>query len=92
VWLRRALSQSALVVSRKKDCYLAAVFRRRSSGEGGKKRATMATAHQILVAAYCILHDGSVYRELGGDYFDKLNPARVLKRIPKRAARLGYAI
>ena len=92
VWLRRALSQSAWVVSRKKDCYLTAVFRRRSRGDGGKKRATMATAHQILVIAYCILRDGSVYRELGGDYFDKLNPARVLKRITKRAERLGYAI
>jgi len=92
VWLRRALSQSAWVVSRKKDCYLTAVFRRRSRGEGGKKRATMATAHQILVIAYCILRDGSVYRELGGDYFDKLNPARVLKRITKRAERLGYAV
>lgn len=90
-WLRRALCQSAWVVSRKKDCYLTAVFRRRARKGGGKK-ATIATAHQILVIAYCMLRDGAVYKELGGDYFDKLNPAKALKSISRRAAKLGYAI
>ena len=90
-WLRRGLCQSAWVVSRKKDCYLSAVFRRRAR-EGGAKKAVVATAHQILVVAYCLLRDGSVYKELGGDYFDKLNPAKALKRITQRAARLGYAV
>lgn len=90
-WLRRGLCQSAWVVSRKKDCYLSAVFRRRAR-KGGLKKATVATAHQMLVIAYCLLRDQSVYRELGGDYFDKLNPARALKRLTQRAARLGYAV
>jgi transposase len=90
-WLRRGLCQSAWVVSRMKDCYLTAVFRRRAR-KGGTKKATIATAHQILVIAYCLLRDQSVYRELGGDYFDKLNPARAIKRITQRAAKLGYAI
>ena len=90
-WLRRALCQSAWVVSRKKDCYLTAVFRRRARKGGGKK-VTIATAHQVLVIAYCMLRDGTVYKELGGDYFDKLNPAKALKNISRRAARLGCAI
>lgn len=90
-WIRRVLCQSAWVVSRKKDCYLTAVFRRRAR-KGGTKKATVATAHQILIVAYCILRDGSVYREQGGDYFDRLNPARTLKRISQRAAKLGYAV
>ncbi len=91
VWLRRGLCQSGWVVSRMKDCYLTAVFRRRAR-TGGVKKATMATAHQILVIAYCILRDKTVYKEQGGDYFDKLNPARTLKRISKRAAKLGFAV
>lgn len=90
-YLRRGLCQSAWVVSRKKDCYLTAVFRRRARA-GGAKKATVAVAHQILVIAYCILRDGTVYREKGGDYFDQLNPARALKRITQRAAKLGFAI
>lgn len=90
-WLRRGLCQSGWVVSRMKDCYLTAVFRRRAR-TGGVKKATMATAHQILVIAYCILRDKTVYKEQGVDYFDKLNPARTLTRIRKRAAKLGFAV
>jgi transposase len=50
-WIRRGLCQSAWVVSRMKGCYLTAVFRRRMRA-GGKKKAVVATAHQILVIAY----------------------------------------
>lgn len=89
-WIRRGLCQSAWVVSRMKDCYLTAVFRRRMRA-GGKKKAVVATAHQILVIAYAILRDQTVYREEGGDYFDKLNPQRTLKRLSQRAAKLGFA-
>jgi hypothetical protein len=73
-----------------KDCYLTAVFRRRMRA-GGKKKAAVATAHQILVIAYALLRDQTVYREVGGDYFDKLNPQRTLKRLSQRAAKLGFA-
>jgi transposase len=89
-WIRRGLCQSAWVVSRMKDCYLTAVFRRRMRA-GGKKKAVVATAHQILVIAYALLRDQTVYREEGGDYFDKLNPQRTLKRLSQRAAKLGFA-
>jgi transposase len=89
-WIRRGLCQSAWVVSRMKDCYLTAVFRRRMRA-GGKKKAAVATAHQILVIAYALLRDQTVHREEGGDYFDKLNPQRTLKRLSQRAAKLGFA-
>lgn len=90
-WLRRGLCQSGWVVSRMKDCYLTAVFRRRAR-KGGVKKATVATAHQILVIAYCILRDKTVYREQGGDFFDQLNPKRTLKRLTQRAAKLGFTV
>lgn len=90
-WLRRALCQSAWAVAHKKDCYLTAHFYRRASRHGTKK-AIVATAHQILIIAFHILRDGTVYRERGGDYFDRLHPLRTTKRLSDRLHRLGYDV
>lgn len=90
-WLRRALCQSAWAVSHTKDCYLAANFYRRASG-GGVKKAIIATAHQILIIAFHILRDGSMYQERGGDYFDRLHPERTQRRLTARLERLGWQV
>ena len=47
-WLHRALCQGAWAVTRKKDCYLAAQFRR-LAGRRGMKRAVVAVAHSMLI-------------------------------------------
>jgi len=39
----------------------------------GSKRATIAVVHNLLVIAYYILRDQMCYRDLGPDYFDRLN-------------------
>ena len=90
-WIRRALVQSAWAVSHAKSCYLRACFYRCATRHGAKK-AAIATAHHILVSAFHILRDGVVYRELGGDYFDKLNPARTLRKLSRRVEKLGYQL
>lgn len=90
-WLRRALCQSAWAVTRKKDCYLAAHFYRRA-GRSGHKKAIVATAHQILIIAFHLLRDGGVYREMGGDYFDRLHPERARRRLAARLERLGFEV
>ncbi len=90
-WLRRALCQSAWAVSHKKDCYLTAHFYRRASRHGAKK-AIIATAHELLIIAFHILRDGTVYRERGGDFFDRMNPLRTTKRLTERLSRLGYEV
>ena len=90
-WLRRALSQSAWAVSHKKDCYLTASFYR-CAARSGTKKAVLATAHQILIIAYPILRDGTVYQERGGDYFDRLNPERARRRLTARLERLGWEV
>jgi hypothetical protein len=89
-WIRRGLCQSAWVVSRRRDCYRTAVFRRRMRA-GGKKKAAVATAHRTLVLAYALVRDQTVYREEGGANFDQLNLQRTLKRPSQRAAKLGFA-
>ncbi len=90
-WLRRGLCQSAWAVSRKKNCYLTALYYRRASRVGVKK-AIVATAHQLLIIAFHLLRDGGVYRELGGEFFDQLNPERTRKRLTQRLERLGYEV
>jgi len=90
-WLRRALVQSAWAVSHKKNCFLTAQFYRRAARQGEKK-AIVATAHQLLVIAFHILRDGTVYREKGGNYFDQLNPERTKRKLMARLERMGFDV
>jgi len=39
-----------------------------------------------------VLRDGVSYRELGGDYFDRLNTDRLTRYHTERLAALGYAV
>jgi hypothetical protein len=90
-WLRRALVQSAWAVSHRSNCFLTAQFYRRAARRGEKK-AIIATAHQLLIIAFHILRDGTVYREKGGDYFDQLNPERTKQKLVARLERLGFDV
>ncbi len=90
-WLRRALCQSAWAASRKRNCYLAAFFYRKA-GKHGVRKAIVALAHRLLVIAFCILRDRTEYREVGGDYFDRLNPQRTRDRLVRRLQRLGLHV
>lgn len=89
--LKSALVQAAHAVSRTKDNYLAAQFRRLAARRG-KKRAAIAVAHSILVIAYHLLRDGSEYRELGGDYFDRRNTQQLQRSLVKRLEGLGLKV
>lgn len=90
-WLRRALCQAAWAATRKKNCYLAAFFYRKA-GKHGIRKAIVAVAHRLLVIGYCMLRDGATYRELGGDYFDRLHPERTRNRLVRRLQRLGLEV
>ena len=52
----------------------------------------MAVAHKLVVIAYHLLRDMTPYRELGGDYFDRLNPEKAARRLVARLERLGYPV
>ncbi len=90
-WLRRALCQAAWAATRKKNCYLAAFFYRKA-GKHGIRKAIVATAHHLLVIAFCVLRDQTEYREMGGDYFDRLHPERTRNRLVRRLQRLGHHV
>jgi transposase len=91
LWLRRCLCQGAWAVSTKKNNYLSALYRRLAARRG-TKRATIAVAHNLLVIAYYILRDGTCYSDLGADYFDRLNPEGLRRRLTKRLEGLGFKV
>jgi transposase len=89
-WLRAALIEAAWAASHTRG-YLAAQYRRLVRRRG-KKKATVAVAHSILVCAYHILKDGTTYRDLGHDYFDKRETVRLQRRLIARLEALGLRV
>ncbi len=90
-WLRRSLCQAAWAVTRKKDCYLSAQFKRLAARRG-VKRAVMAVAHTILVIGYHMLKSGQGYHELGGNYLEQINKNQLQRYFVKRLQRLGLKV
>jgi transposase len=56
----------------------------------GDKKAVVAMAYNILVIAYHVLRNQSYYRELGADYFDRLNVTHLKWYHLRRLANLGF--
>lgn len=90
-WLRRALAEAAWAASRSKHSYLAARFRRLAARRG-KKRALLGVGHSILIVIYHVLKDEVDYRDLGADFFDRLEPERLRRYLVRRLQRLGYDV
>ena len=90
-WLRTALIEAAAGASRAKDSALQARFRRVLRHRGPKK-AVVALAHALLRIAYHVLADGTVYRELGGDYYDRRYRQRVTRRAIHLLEHQGYRV
>jgi hypothetical protein len=58
----------------------------------GKPKAIVAVAHTLLVIIYHLLRHQSPYHELGSDYFDRLDTARLQRHYVCRLEQLGYAV
>jgi transposase len=89
--LKRLLGVAAMSVSRSKDTYLAAYYRRIASRRGSQ-RALVAVMHKLAIAIWHVLHDKTDYRDLGADYFTRRDPERAIRRITKEANRLGLTV
>lgn len=90
-YLRRALLQAAWGATRKKNCFLQAFFQRLKNRRGWPK-AIMGLAHKLLVIIYEMMRTRQPYRELGGDYYDRLHPERTVRRLVNRLERLGVEV
>jgi transposase len=90
-WLRAALVECARGAVRARNSYFAAQYQRIARRRGDKK-AIVAVGHSILVAAWHLLRHGGSYRDLGGDYFDRLNREQLIRYHTQRLADLGIAM
>jgi transposase len=52
----------------------------------------MAVAASILTTIYHMLKDGTMYKDLGRDYFDRRSKDQQKSRLLKRLTDLGYAL
>ena len=90
-WLKKALTEAAWAASTTKKTYLSARYRRLAARRG-KKRAAIAIGHTLLIMAYHIIKEQRTYKELGADYFDRLNEQHLIKRLKSRIVALGYEV
>jgi transposase len=93
-WLRGTLTECSKAVVRTKGTYLSARYHRIKSRRGHAK-ATVATGHKILTAAYHVLDQGLPYHELGEEFFyrrDTENTERYRRRLIKQLERLGHQV
>ena len=90
-WLRVTLVQCAWAASHTKDTYLSAQYKRLAARRG-KKRALVAVGHTLLGIIYGVLKKKGVYRELGADYLDRQDKAKLAARLLKRLEKLGVKV
>jgi transposase len=91
VFLRTALVEASRAAVRKKGGYLRSKYYRLKARAGGK-RAALAIAHKLLIIAYRILADGTVYKDLGDTYLDTLGKARTSRHLVRRLEALGFRV
>jgi transposase len=91
VLLTTTLVEAATSASRAKGTYLKDKFFRLKARRG-YKRAALAIAHKILVAAYHMLSIRAPYRDLGEAYLDHIGRQHVTLNLVRRLERLGYQV
>jgi hypothetical protein len=85
------LVECAWGATRTKNTYLSSKYKS-LVGRRGKKRALVAVAHKMLIAVYFILENKEGYKELGGDYMDKMNKEKQIKRHLQQLRELGVDV
>jgi transposase len=88
---RTTLVQAAHAAAHTKGTDLSAPYRRLAARRG-KKRATLAVAHSMLVMAYDMIQRREPYRDAGADFFDRLQPEDTARRLVKRLESRGYQV
>jgi transposase len=90
-WLKTALVQSAWAAVRAKGTYLQAQFHRLRARRGATK-AICAVASSILTAIYHMLKDGTFYKDLGPQHFQRRSKHTQARRLLRSLEYLGYAV
>ena len=91
VWLRSIMGEVAWASIKTSATYFHAQFHRLARRRG-RNRAAMAVAHSLLIVVYHILRTRQPYTELGVDYLDRLDAARIERHHVRRLEQLGYTV
>lgn len=89
--LNGALNDAAISAIRADNTYHQALYRRKKS-QLGHARALGAVKHSLLCAIWHMLSTGEVYRDLGGDYYMRRDPARQTRRLIAQLEQLGHTV
>jgi transposase len=89
--VRSLAVQIAHAASRKKGCYLSALYHR-IAARRGKKRAIVAVARSIFVSVYHMLLTGQPYDDLGADYFTLRRKEAKTDLLLRQLTKLGYSV
>jgi hypothetical protein len=73
------------------DTYLAAQYQRLKP-RIGHGRALGAVKHSIVIAYWHMFTTGELYNDLGGDYFQRRDPAKATKRLVDKLEALGHRV
>jgi len=90
-WLRATLQEVAWAAVRTKKSYYRALYHR-LKGRRGPKKAIIAVQHALLVALWHILTRRVSHQDLGADYYDRRNTARIRRHHVRRLEQLGYHV
>jgi len=89
--LRGTLVECARSCVHCKDTYFFSQYSR-ISVRRGKNKAAVAVAHSMLIIIYNMIKYKTHYKEMGADYFDKLNSESKIARLKKKLESLGYSV
>jgi transposase len=90
-WLKTVLIQCAWAAARTKGSYFQSLYHRLRSRRGAKK-AIGAVAASLLTTIYHMLKNGTLYEDLGKNYFDQKAKERQAMRLINRLQSLGLQV
>ena len=77
--------------ARSKNTYFCAKYQR-IKARRGPMRGLVAVEHALIITAWNMLTDGTLYRELGADYYTMRKPAKAKARAVSQLEALGYTV
>jgi transposase len=90
-WLRATLQEVAWAAVKTKRSYYCAFYLRLRARRGAKK-AIVAVQHALLSAIWHMLRNALSHQDLGADYFERRNKARICRHHVRRLEQLGYSV
>ena len=89
--LKTTLVECACSTIRDKTSFFYARYKKISARRGGK-RALVAIAHSMLLSIYAMIKSKEPFRDLGSDYFYKVDKDKILKRNLQSLKNLGFSV